>query len=487
MWMIHSSNFWTAFFVLLSVLIRLVLLKHLPLILTQDSFDYLRAANDNLQSKIIFSPHLTDWRLPIYPLFLAITWIFTGFNSQMIVLIQSLLGVLSMLVGYSIGKILRSNILAALLVLFLGINPVYLLNEHLLMSETLFLFLLLTAYAFFLLIWQGSFRWVEGGLFGFFLGLSFLTRANGSAFILVLILGLMLHTTKKTNLQEGKIFYSNSKWGWLTFLGVFLLLIGAWTWRNAKHINMITPTTANIYRNRLIYLAQHQNLNPDLPQFKDSSLPYDPLFPNSIYSAIEHLSDETALAEQHAKILFREQIVNQPKHFFRSVIDSVLHFSGLNFSKEYLIGRDDMLGLFDTGVDNIAYLDLINRAYDFDPATVNFTYVSVSQDTIFTKTLSLAGKLYLRIFRPIFFILFFSLFITRFVIQNRYHQMKLAKPILLLFVGYCSTWIVHSLILADYDRFATIFDWIPVLICTYLLPMKNLIPLKLKQVPANRD
>lgn len=196
---------------------------------------------------------------------------------------------------------------------------------------------------------------------------------------------------------------------------------------------------------------------------------------------------ENVYSKSGISVILPESTFGAYFHLALERISFGLIFCTVRFSKEYLIGRDDMLGLFDMGVDNIAYLDLINRAYDFDPATVNFTYVSVSQDTIFTKTLSLAGKLYLRIFRPIFFILFFSLFITRYVIQNRYHQMKLAKPILLLFVGYCSTWIVHSLTLADYDRFATIFDWISVLICTYLLPMKNLIPLKLKQVPANRD
>src|SRR3954447_3854113 len=119
--------------------LRALVTRDFPLLLTGDSWDFLGAANAIARDLDFSSPGvgLRDCRTPGYPTFLAIVSPLTRMRSDRIVMAQTALGLAGVVLGWGIGKALRSPLASEGLAVFLGLNPVILLNEHALMSEGL--------------------------------------------------------------------------------------------------------------------------------------------------------------------------------------------------------------------------------------------------------------------------------------------------------------------------------------------------------------
>ncbi len=467
----HTYTLRLVFWIGIAILVRLLLYRQLPIILTQDSGEYLYSAAGSLQNQTLYPATLRDWRMPTYPLFLAVTWFFTRFQSQQIILVQSILGVATMFLGFSIGQILRSALVTEILVVFLGLNPVYLLNEHLLMSEGLFLFAMLAVSMLVLLFMRTQIGLVEGVVLGTIVGFCILTRTNGILVCMVLIGGLWafnhhpaLQRRRRANMNSRLFAF------WFAFIISIGIVFSSWTWRNYQEVGQLTPLTANINRNRLIYLVQHDLIDPTLPQFVTTARTSDLRNPFSIYQAVRNLTPETVVAEELAGELLREQISDHPWSYTRSVIEAGFRFGGLRFSHSNPVGSDDEYFWFNSIIADIPFLDQINRAYVFDARRITFTYLSISQDTPLTWLLSWSGKLYFNAIRPILFMLTVFLILWQIIRREQGFQVPNHATMMLFSLAYGLTVMLHAATLADYDRFAVPFDWILVLIIALGLP-----------------
>jgi hypothetical protein len=169
--------------------IRLILYFNFPALLTGDSSGYLVASYHVYHAADFSDISQRAVMLPGYPVFLALTAPLTHMSSANIVLLQKSMGLLSLWLGFGIGHLLRSRYLGEALFLFLGLNPVFLVYEHTLSTETLFIFLLLLL-TFTWLLWLKQQQTIlTGGLLGLLLGLAVLTRANGLIFGGTLVIG----------------------------------------------------------------------------------------------------------------------------------------------------------------------------------------------------------------------------------------------------------------------------------------------------------
>ena len=465
LWFERTHRFRLFLLLALAIGVRIGLHQQLPIFMTQDSGDYLLASADTLRSGDLYTLGLGDWRLPAYPVFLALTWPITRFNSQHIVLVQTLLGMGSILLGVVIGRLLYSRLLTEILVLFLALNPVYLLNEHLVMTEGLFLITLLAVSGMALLCLRGMIGFIEGLVLGIVFSTCILTRSNALFFGIPLVSSVVLVRLGLKRSLPWVSFLKDDKPSFvLALLLTCLAVIGSWTWRNYSTFGTATPLTRNSNRNLLIYLAQHSLIDTSLPEFNRIRQSFSPDRPVTIYDFVYGLGRDTEEAERLAGRLVREQIEHHPGQYLREVASALLHFGGIPITDSAASGRDDVYWWFDNVVSDVAYLDDVNAAYDFDPERIGFTYVSKSQDTLLTRLLSRLGTSYLSRVRLILFLLF--VFLAVFYLARYRLSLRDIKDVAVLLFGsaYFTTWLLHALTLSDYDRFAAPFDWVLVVI-----------------------
>jgi hypothetical protein len=133
------------------VAVRVISCRDLPAFLTNDSWDYLAAARDIHRDANFFSVGLRDVRLPGYPTLLALVLPVTGWRPMRSSSCRTALGLATVAMGWGIGRVLGSPLVSWTMVAFLGLNPVYLLNEHTVMCEsfglTLYMLLVLVGLA----------------------------------------------------------------------------------------------------------------------------------------------------------------------------------------------------------------------------------------------------------------------------------------------------------------------------------------------------
>jgi hypothetical protein len=247
------------------------------------------------------------------------------------------------------------------------------------------------------------------------------------------------------------------------------MIVGAWTWRNNRVVGLTTPFTANTNRNLLIYLAQHNLIDLSLPHIRRWPAGFDPERPVTIYDFVQTFGPDSVQAEQLAGQFVREQLGYQPGRYGQEVAASLLHWAGFPVTTSAALGRDDVFSWFAYVVSDVAYLDSINAAYDFDPARIDFTYISRNEDTWLTQWLSIAGRIYLAHGRWLLFSLLTVLTLI-YLIHFYQSDWSVTETVIRLFGPiYLLTWLLHALVLADYDRFAVPFDWLLVLLIACLL------------------
>lgn len=116
-------------------------------------------------------------RPPLYPLLLAVLYIVFGKNSIPPILIQSLIGALTVLFTYLIAKEIFSDKVGILASIFAAVYPYYVFHDTSLQENALFT--LLTAVAVFFLIKSSKSMSLSNSFFaGVFLSLSVLTRTT---------------------------------------------------------------------------------------------------------------------------------------------------------------------------------------------------------------------------------------------------------------------------------------------------------------------
>jgi hypothetical protein len=492
-WLKRTSPLRLCLYFSLAIALRVILYRNFPIVITNDSEDYLIATGSIIHSLDFFSKGLRDARLPGYPVFLALTYPLTGMLSHHIVLIQVMVGLASIFLGLAIGSLLRSRLITEGLVLFLSINPVYLLSEHMLLTETFYLFTLLGFITVALVCLRGKLNWLTGLFLGLAFGINLLTRANGILLCIVVILGICVIGFKKyrrfptltrpilssqgIGLELGKSFdptrlndekagertsLKRSYLGFMISLGLAtMFVVGPWIWRNYVLFGTISLVNYN-NRNLLVYKLMHDHLDSSLPyihevnqSFAMNEVDYHWLFKLSY----DYPTDE---AERIAGEVYWEQIRMHLDLQIQDMRESLQCFVG--YCPGVSNDRVDLRNWFSKVINNPAYLHTLNTRPWLKSDTPDFTYIEYGADIPLLHLWSAAGNFYLIIFRPFLVILFIILGVLYLV----YHAYKRSwRPnhqtyaIVLLSLGYLATILLHVVTLADIDRFAVSFDIIP--------------------------
>ena len=173
-------------------------------------------------------PYLLDlFRTPLYPLFLAATFL-VNFSGHLAILLQQLMIIFS---AWLLFKILRrskfgdSRIIPLIPSLFLLIDPRIWFWSLETMTEPLFIFL--TALMFFFLLHPDNFRMPHAAISGVLFGLALLTRPSG----LLWAPGIFLFFLFLKKPLKSKLLM------FLVFAVISVFVVSPWLWRNFQLVS----------------------------------------------------------------------------------------------------------------------------------------------------------------------------------------------------------------------------------------------------------
>ncbi len=221
-----------AFIIRLLYVIRIVTLNALP---TGDGEDY-----DMIGMNIItghgFSLYpdvLTSYRPPLYPFFLAGIYFLFGHSYAVVRIIQALIGALTCIITYFMGKELTNKKIGVLSSLFLAFYPSAIYFSGSIYTEGIFIFLLALGIFYSIKVFkQPSIK--NQAILGIFIGLTILTRSVLLSFIPFIFLWSILIFKPKTIAIKNFLIISF----------FILLTIAPWTVRNyLVHHEFIPITT----------------------------------------------------------------------------------------------------------------------------------------------------------------------------------------------------------------------------------------------------
>lgn len=220
-----------------------------------DAYDYEIAAR-NLLAGHGFSgdeepPFTPDvFRTPTYPLLIASIYAVTGYSDAAVILVQIILGSLVAGMLYLLLRSLDfSRIAGGAAALLFAADPLTILNTNLLMSETLFTFLLVSGVMVLFFYWK--LRQKRMLLLGIFLfAAAALTRPIGQ-FLPIATLPLFLLAVSKRS----------ERWQalgtWAIFAGLTTMLIFSWAYRNYQltgnfTLSVVADYNLAYYRGRAV-------------------------------------------------------------------------------------------------------------------------------------------------------------------------------------------------------------------------------------------
>jgi hypothetical protein len=443
--------------------IRMLLYQALPAVVPADAWDFLRAARDLYERADFFSSALRDVRLPGYPTFLAVTLPLTGLRSDAIVVLQSCLGIATVAAGWCIGELLGSRPTAIALATFLAVNPVYLLNEHAIMSETLALALDVTLVAAWLLAMRRPTTSADL-LVGALLGVAILVRANCLAFGAALLAGLCLRLPTPSVARVAPRWPGSSRLrpAFLAAIATCTVL-APWVWRND-----VAYGRPSVYlfggRNTLVYMAMHLELDRTLPTLARVNGVLDAR--DVDYAWLWKLGNRFSPQEGEAlaRRIIHEEIAAHPGEYLHQVGRTALAFVGVDDS--YGNERASQLLWFRLLVGDVAQLDRIATAGPPPDSGLGFVYVPSDGNSPVSRTFSRFGQVYLRPGRAIGLLTALALmawfaFGVRDPRRRADQRFRIAA---VLVAGYLITVAMHAAMLTDADRYSSVTDFLPVVI-----------------------
>ncbi len=439
-----------------AVWVRFRLYRELPAIVTNDSWDYIRAADDIRRHLDFFSAALRDVRLPGYPTFLALAAPLTHTRSDAIVAVQAGLGLAAAAAAAAIGRLLRSWWIAGAMLAFVGLAPVYLVTEHAIMPESLGVALYVLLVAAGVANARDGSRWWWGVCVGLLLGAAVLTRAN------VVVLGFVL--------VFGAAFLRSDRRLRSAIVPALVagLVIAPWAWRNwvaYGHFALYSSTSSNI----LLYKDMHAPLDASLPTLAEVS--------RTLGREGERVDFEWQIAlqarfppieaERISRRILNEQIAAHPWQHALDVVGTAAGFVG--FVGEFGNERQSLRWWFRRIVGDGASVNALVKNRHV-PMPTDWTFVPGRRNSHFMRRFAVLGDLFLVPGRAIGFVVFVSA--LAWYVRRRRPQAEARKHrsvVLMLTAGYVGTLGMHAMMLTDYDRYATSFDFVPVLITALIV------------------
>lgn len=232
----HLSLFIIAI-VLLAVGLRIYGTLSHPTEPSSDAADYHRLATGLVQHHNYVSPEgaPTAWRPPAYPFFLAGIYEVSGINVERATIAQALLGGLTVLVLMVLGSLIIGWRQALIAGAIAAVYPVFVWLPRLLLSENLYLFLLLLSLVAIVLYLRTSrLEWMVG--FAILAALNTLVR-GANLFVAVAIgLGILIVRWKSRSLNWNQLVAPL-----LVLAAAFGLTLLPWTIRNYRVFHEIIP------------------------------------------------------------------------------------------------------------------------------------------------------------------------------------------------------------------------------------------------------
>jgi 4-amino-4-deoxy-L-arabinose transferase-like glycosyltransferase len=202
----------------LGLAVRLAFATRAPVFGTKDSFEYIQPAVSLLSGQGF---DLALRRPPVYSLFAAGSMAVLGQNLAALALVQHLLGVLTVLLSYWLGRFLFGRFVGVLAGILVALDSVLIIYEHYALSESFFTLVLLGACMLMVVaLRRHTTRWYV--LAGVALGLAVLTRPVAQAVLLAVPLALV---------AQRKTFRAAIKPTLLVLGGTAILLV-PWMVRN---------------------------------------------------------------------------------------------------------------------------------------------------------------------------------------------------------------------------------------------------------------
>jgi 4-amino-4-deoxy-L-arabinose transferase-like glycosyltransferase len=236
---------------------RLALIWWFPAAWSLDSPSYVRIAIDFATSLGSEDPRLGVLRLPGYPALLAVAFRITP-RLEFALLLQALLGMAAACIAAHIGRQLGATPAVAIgLALFVALNPLYLVYEHSLMSESLAVFLVLASVDLALGVF-GAASAGRGLAFGLAFGALLVTRPNAALLVVAALLaGVARRRHRKSERPSGKDVWAT------TALAIVLglsIVIGPWLLRNHRALGRASLFASP--QRTLLYYAIERELVP---------------------------------------------------------------------------------------------------------------------------------------------------------------------------------------------------------------------------------
>ena len=199
-----------------------------------DTQAYIRIAKNFLSGEgLIASPDKVAYYPPIYPIFLAGIYGVFGDGYWPIRIIQSILAGLTCVIVYQLGKMVLDGQTGMIAGFICAIYPFFIFYTGFVLTETLFIFLLLMTIFFFYRSIKTP-TWKNLSLTGMLAGITVLTRPTFVGFILLFYLSfIFLKGWKNKNCF---------KIGGVIFIFLSLTIL-PWTVRNFYHLKAFIPLT----------------------------------------------------------------------------------------------------------------------------------------------------------------------------------------------------------------------------------------------------
>ncbi len=470
----HSAYLRLVLYLMLAVVLRLVLFVYFPAMLTQDSSDYVRAALD-IHARLDFNSRwLGDVRMPGYPIFLAAIYPVTGTRSDLLVLVQTALGLACVPLAWKLGRLLHAQAVADALALFFAFNPVYLLLEHTLMTELLSIFLMVV----FTLVIVVCLHKPPSPWLSFFvavlLGVGMLVRVNLAPYgvtLAAIAIGRWLWGAWRA--PGGARFGTMLAVTLLPALGL-LLTLGPWLWRNYAAYHNISLSEHSA-RTLLMWKTMSGTMDSSLPLYQRYSYGLGQMS----YEWLNEVNTRyaTVQAEAIANSVVAEQIRVHPERQFEAIFATALNYTGI--FREGSVPSDDRAAIawwFRNWVPNPA---AIGPGLAHMRIKEWLEYVPITQTSVWTQMWGLSGKIYLAIVRPL---LLAAMLITSlaFVLRARLGEFSVSsypqRAVASLILAYYATAIFHFVTLTGSDRFIVISDWVAVLVSVFVISQRPSVP-----------
>ncbi|HON05037.1 MAG TPA: glycosyltransferase family 39 protein [bacterium] len=219
---------------LVGLLARIVFILLLgPHFYFDDEQEYWKMVNNFLSGKgLMVSETLKAYRPPVYPLFIAIL-VKLGSGIVGIRIVQALISAVTSVLIYLLGRKVFSERVAILAGCISSVYPFFIFYTGFLLTETLFIFLMVSAILMFIRVFESDTSPLYGTIPGFITGIAGLCRPTMEAFFpFALVFILFSEGSYKKRLL--KIFFAG--------LG-FILILSPWVIRNFVVLGKFIPGT----------------------------------------------------------------------------------------------------------------------------------------------------------------------------------------------------------------------------------------------------